>query len=310
MKKMFTRWIVLIVACLTLMVSTATQSVSAQQTYIPRPAPSLTLEQDGISVSLLFETLPQGGVGVVNVTGEGLSNVRASFLDDIISFFPVENEGFYGILAASMSQNPNGYMLDLVALREGGTSVTFNIEIPITIGAFIRETVSVGEDRSYLVSPEIERAEFSRMDAVVGTITGEILWDATRFTFPIDSELTSPYGSFRVMNETTETRHTGWDLRAGVGTPVMAMGAGRVAFAGLLDIRGYQVIIDHGYGVFSGYSHFSQVHVTQGQDISAGQIIGMVGNTGRSSGAHLHWEVMVNGYWINSADFVRMWMPY
>lgn len=310
MIKIRAQWFILVVVCLTLIFSGTSSTVSAQQTYIPRPAPSLSLEQDGITVDLFFETLPQGGVGLVNVTGDGLTNVRASFLDNIVTFFPIEDEGYYGLLAAGMSQNPGTTTLDLVALRDSGASVTFNIEIRIAVGAFIRETVTVPDTLSYLLSPEIERAEFSRMDAVVDTVTEAVLWDATRFNLPIDSQLTSPFGAFRVFNETLESRHTGWDLQATLGTPVRAMGAGRVAYAGLMDIRGYEVLIDHGYGVFSGYSHFSQVHVTQGQEVTAGQIIGLVGNTGRTSGAHFHWEVMVNGYWINSADFIQMWMPF
>ena len=68
-------------------------------------------------------------------------------------------------------------------------------------------------------------------------------------------------------------------------------------------------MIDHGYGVYSGYAHFSQIHVTRGQTITAGQVLGMSGNTGRSSGAHLHWEMVVNGEWVDSLAFIEMWMP-
>jgi murein DD-endopeptidase MepM/ murein hydrolase activator NlpD len=90
----------------------------------------------------------------------------------------------------------------------------------------------------------------------------------------------------------------------------MASAAGRVAFAGRLDIRGNHVIIDHGFGVFTGYSHMSQVNVTRGQLVTRGQILGLSGNSGRSSGPHLHWEVTVNGDWVDSVDFINMWLPY
>lgn len=296
------RYIPLIIAVFALLVA----PVRAQET---RPAPTVSVEQDGITVSLYFNDLQQGRAGLIQVSGDNLTGVRASFLDGIVPFFPIGDEGWYGLLAVGMGQAVNTYDLALVALMDG-TSTTFNIEIPVTNGAFIRETLTIGPERVFLVSPEVERGEFARLDAIDTAVTEEILWDENGFALPINSELTSPFGSFRVFNDSTESRHTGWDLRATTGVPINAMGAGRVAFAGLLDIRGNHVIVDHGYGVFSGYSHMSQVHVTQGQRVSAGQVLGVVGNTGRSGGAHLHWEVMVNGYFVDSADFVEMWIPF
>lgn len=272
------------------------------------PAPVLDVTQDNVTVSFFFDNLAQGTVGVVRVTGDSLTEVRGRFLDAIIEFIPTD-DGYYALLATSISQTARTYILDVVALRGEGDSVTLALDVPVTVGPFISETITVPETRSYLVSPEIERAEFARLDSIVGTVTEEILWDDAGFAFPIASELTSPFGSYRVFNETTEARHTGWDLRAGIGIPVMAMASGRVAFAGLLDIRGNHVIIDHGYGIFSGYSHFSQVHVTQGQTVSAGQVLGTVGTTGRSSGAHLHWEMMVNGYFVDPVIFTELWLP-
>jgi murein DD-endopeptidase MepM/ murein hydrolase activator NlpD len=69
------------------------------------------------------------------------------------------------------------------------------------------------------------------------------------------------------------------------------------------------VVIDHGYGVFTTYSHLSQTHVTRGQSITAGQVIGTVGSSGRTSGAHFHWEIAVNGDFVDAKQFLEMWKP-
>jgi murein DD-endopeptidase MepM/ murein hydrolase activator NlpD len=135
------------------------------------------------------------------------------------------------------------------------------------------------------------------------------LWSNAGFIAPMDSEITSAFGSFRTLNQYTQTRHTGWDFRAPPGTPVRASADGEVAYAGPLDIRGNYVLLDHGFGVFSGYAHFSEMYVTVGQSVAQGEIIGVSGNTGRSNGPHLHWEISVNGEWIDSLQFTEMWLP-
>jgi murein DD-endopeptidase MepM/ murein hydrolase activator NlpD len=87
------------------------------------------------------------------------------------------------------------------------------------------------------------------------------------------------------------------------------MANGVVAFAGQLDIRGNYIVINHGWGVYTGYAHLSQINVERGQTLTAGQIIGASGNSGRSSGPHLHWEIAVNGEWIDGVLFLEMWLP-
>ena len=274
----------------------------------PRPLPETTLNENGAAVELYFDRIPQGQVGLVHVTGNGIATVRARVFNRLVDFFSVKNDGYYGLIAAGMEQNPRTYDLSLFIWHEDGERVTITTQVEVTRGRFIRQDLAVGEDRAYLIDPQVERGEFARLDSVVSQFTTDGLWDST-FQYPIDSELTSPFGAFRTINETVQTRHTGWDMRAPVGVPVKAMGGGRVAYAGQLDIRGNFVLIDHGYGVFSGYAHMSQVHVTRGQSVVQGQIIGVTGNSGRSNGPHMHWEVIVDGQWVDSVEFVQMWLP-
>lgn len=289
---------------------TPTPSPAPVQVVAPteKPAPISTQTLDGITLELYFDTLKQGRVGLLHVIGDGITEARLRFIDQESLFFPVENDGWYGLLAVDMDQNPrNNYEFTVFVGRANNASTTFTGTFGVELGGFIRESITISQDRAYLVDPEIERLEFARMGAIFDNYTQEKFWDG--FQYPINSVLTSPFGVFRTFNASVETRHTGWDLRATVGTPVMAMGSGRVAFAGLMDIRGNHVIIDHGYGIYSGYSHLSQIHVTEGQTVQEGQIIGVSGNTGRSGGAHLHWELVINGYWMDVRDFMATWLP-
>jgi len=276
---------------------------------VPRPAPATVIEQDGVVLEVLFDQLPQGRAGLLHIRGDDVTGARLQFREQLVDFFPAGENSFYGFIAADMDQPQRTYEASVLAFTSDGGRVTLSAPVNVVSGGFIQQEFDVPPDRVYLTSPDVERLEFARLDSVINAVSENRLWAGDGFQPPMDSELTSPYGSFRVFNETLPTRHTGWDLQAPVGTPVMAMGAGTVAYAGLMDIRGNYVLIDHGYGVYSGYAHFSQTHVTRGQEVSRGQVIGMTGNTGRSSGPHLHWEIAVNGLWIDSLDFLQMWLP-
>jgi hypothetical protein len=278
-------------------------------TPIPRPASSNTITQDGVTLELLFTGIVQGQVGVVHVNGTGITGARANLADKLTEFFPVDGDGFYGLLSVDLDQTPSLYPLEVYVDYGAETHVLITAEVQVLQGAFIRQDVTVTSDRAYLLDPQVERNEFARLASLYNNFTLTRYWHGNVFQYPIPSVTTSPFGAFRVFNETLNTRHTGWDLRAAVGTPVMTMTGGVVAFAGLMDVRGNYVFIDHGYGVYSGYAHLSQIHVTRGQEIAAGQIIGMSGDTGRSNGAHFHWEMVVNGNWIDTVQFLQTWLP-
>ena len=98
--------------------------------------------------------------------------------------------------------------------------------------------------------------------------------------------------------------HGGTDLGLAFGTPVLAANDGTVVLAELLDVRGNMVIIDHGGGVFTGYGHMSELDVKPGDRVTQGQVIGKVGSTGLSTGAHLHWEVSVSGVLVDGLRWV------
>jgi hypothetical protein len=274
------------------------------------PPPFETITTDGLTLDVLFGRLQQGRVGLLRLTGDDIIGARLRFFDKTTEFFADSAGAWYGLVVVGMDVTASRtYTFTVQAMRGDGPTVSMTGDVDVTLGGFIRQEVNVPGDRGYLIDPMVERSEFARLDSIFSVYTAERLWAEDGFQYPVNAETTSPFGSFRVFNGTTEARHTGWDIRAPVGTPVMAMGSGKVAYAGLLDIRGNHVIIDHGYGIFSGYSHFSQIHVTAGQTVTRGQIIGVTGNTGRSSGPHLHWEMTVNGEWIDSRDFLETWMP-
>lgn len=286
-----------------------TPGLAASPTPIPRPLPLNTLTAEGATVEFFFTELRQGQTGLLRVFGAGMAGARARFLNNLIDFFPM-SDGFYGLLAVSMEQSARAYDLDLFVWYDDGARQTINTQVAVVTGRFIRQDVTLNQDKAYLIDPEVERDELARLESIFSAATLERLWDASGFQMPIPGgELTSPFGAFRTFNQTFQTRHTGWDIRATLGQPILASATGRVAFAGFMDIRGNLVVIDHGYGVFTTYAHLGQVHVTRGQSVTQGQVLGTVGSTGRTSGPHFHWETAVNGAFVDADQFMLMWKP-
>ncbi|WP_411376617.1 M23 family metallopeptidase [Desulfurobacterium thermolithotrophum] len=117
-----------------------------------------------------------------------------------------------------------------------------------------------------------------------------------RFYSPLKKlTITTPFGAKRIINGKKRSIHWGIDLKAPLGTPVFASLSGRVVLARDFYYTGNTIIIDHGLGIYTLYAHLSKLLVKEGQIVRAGQKIGKVGSTGRSTGPHLHFGIYVNG---------------
>lgn len=120
-----------------------------------------------------------------------------------------------------------------------------------------------------------------------------------------DYEISSGFGARRDPLNGRRAMHQGLDLKAPLRTPIHATGPGTVAFAGYKGRYGRMVEVDHGLGVMTRYAHLAAIHVKRGQAVREGSRIGLLGNSGRTSGPHLHYEVVVDGVANNPHRFIR-----
>lgn len=128
--------------------------------------------------------------------------------------------------------------------------------------------------------------------------TGSMMW-------PVRGRITSTFGYRRSPFWRIGNRHTGIDIANSHGTPIQAADGGEVIFSGWWDGYGKAVIIDHGKGISTVYGHMSRLYMQKGQTVMKGQVIGLLGSTGYSTGPHLHFEVRKNGTPMNPAR----WLP-
>ena len=118
---------------------------------------------------------------------------------------------------------------------------------------------------------------------------------------PISGTITSRFG---VVSSIRTSRHSGLDIAAPTGTKIKAAASGTVTYSGYKGTYGYLVIITHENGVQTYYAHCSKLYATVGQQVNQGDVIAAVGNTGNSTGPHLHLEVRVNGVAYNPQNYV------
>ena len=118
---------------------------------------------------------------------------------------------------------------------------------------------------------------------------------------PMSGTITSRFGA---ASSRRVSRHTGLDIAASTGTKIKAAAGGTVTFSGYKGSYGYMVVINHGNGVETYYGHCSKLYVTAGQKVNQGDVIAAVGNTGNSTGPHLHLEIRVNGVAYNPQNYL------
>jgi murein DD-endopeptidase MepM/ murein hydrolase activator NlpD len=225
--------------------------------------------------------------------------------------FAAQEDVYYALFGVHALAEPGNFALALLATDAAGDEIYWSRTIEVLAGDYGYEEIILTEERDSMLDPVAIATERERLGQIKTVFNPERYWDGL-FARPIDTPLTSFFGTRRLYQSPSYESygyHEGVDFDGEVGSPVYAPAAGVVVLAEPLFVRGNAVVIDHGWGIYTGYWHLSQIDVEVGQRVAPGDQIALVGHTGLSTGAHLHWDFWVNGTNVNALQWTEQSFP-
>jgi Peptidase family M23 len=248
----------------------------------------------------------QGDIVELKIPGIGLTTLEGRMGKATIPFFSSGSGHYTAVVGADLEAKPGLATVMIKGTTTTGIHRDSQMTLLIKPKSFKKESFSVGAEFDQL-SPEVlerirkDQDEFSR---VFMTSAPDRLWEGP-FLLPISSEVSSPFGYRRVINGAPRAPHTGVDLRAALGSEVVAANHGRVVLLGDFFFSGHSLVLDHGAGLYTMYFHLSEFKVEMGDTVRKGNVIGLSGMTGRVTGPHLHWGARINGARIDPFELVN-----
>jgi murein DD-endopeptidase MepM/ murein hydrolase activator NlpD len=265
----------------------------APPTEQPPAATATAATGDEQSLEVSPAAVPQGGVFVVRLRNAPPEPTPVVFFSGVSHAMLLQAQLWWAVIGVA-ANFPPGQEAVQISTDTGADGLPI-VTVTVNDAAFPEENIDLPPETSQLLTdaPAIQD-ETQILDSLYAGLTRERNWSGP-FVMPAAGALGDTFGMKRSFNGGPFSNHTGVDILAAEGDPVVAANDGRVVYTGALQLRGTTIVIDHGAGVFTGYHHLSQINVVQGQTVSRGESIGAVGATGLVTAAHLHWELIVRG---------------
>jgi biotin carboxyl carrier protein len=200
-----------------------------------------------------------------------------------------------GLIGIDLDVKPGTYPIEVAVTPLGSAVLASEQQLTVTDKSYPVRRLRVAP--AFVDPPAGDVARIQQDAAALQTIFETAVsprqWQGA-FQAPVNESPNSSFGSRSIYNGQPRSPHSGTDFGASAGTPVAAPAAGTVALARPLYFTGNTVILDHGLGLYSLLAHLQEIGVKEGEQVTRGHVVGLVGGTGRVTAPHLHWGVRLN----------------
>lgn len=262
-----------------------------------------TLGKIGFEVSSL--TVKQGELIVMTAHDINPLEIKFSSPFNVTPVWVAVDDHFAALIPIKFTYEPGEYLIEVSA---GDRNEEFLINV--TDGEFDTQYLTVDESvtSSTIDNSAANDEYFKKAQPVKSISKSEIMWEG-EFIMPVEGEITTSFGSGRVVNDKPSDRHGGIDIAAERGTPVKAANSGEVIFSEFLQLTGNTICIEHGMGLKTWYYHMDSLEAVSGERVKKGETIGTIGSTGFSTGPHLHFAVAVSAVYIDPYLVIENELP-
>ncbi|WP_297432061.1 M23 family metallopeptidase [Sulfurimonas sp.] len=182
------------------------------------------------------------------------------------------------------------------------------LRLDVLVGEYKKEQIKVSSKKVNPKAASVKKRiakEYKEAMQIYNTVDKKS-YISKKFILPLESNITSPFGTARVYNNSLKGYHSGTDFHAKMGTPIKAANDGRVVLARKRFYSGGTVIIDHGEGIYTCYFHLSSFKVKKGAFVKRSEIIALSGKSGRVTGPHLHFSARVDGVQVDPLQLITL----
>jgi len=254
------------------------------------------------------KTVKNANTVLLEIKKQNITDVKLTFDKQNIDFFknPFKINTYYALLPVSYYQKKKDYRV-IISYIENGKKIFKGKSLKVIDGKYKSEVINVPKTKFKPKPSRIKRTkkEYAQAIKVYNSTSNEILWNE-EFIHPLNSKITSNFGTKRVYNGKLKSYHSGTDFRAKIGTPILASNSGIVRISQNRFYSGGSIVIDHGQGVYSCYFHLSKMNYETGDFIKKGDILGLSGSTGRVTGPHLHFSFRIHGIQVNPLNAISL----
>lgn len=251
-------------------------------------------------VTISPKRIGPGDIAIVTVKGAS-GPVEGTLLKKDLHFN--DSKGTYKAIAGiDLNTEPGTYTLELNI-----SGKTVSRDVAISKKKYPVQRLTLREDQ-VILSPENEARAERELKKVssIWPVDSQRLWNGG-FVDPLPGkEVTTPFGVRRIINNIPKSSHSGVDLAAETGEPVRAPNDGVAVLVDDQFFSGNSLILDHGQGIYTMFFHLSQINVRMGQAVMKGDVIGLVGATGRLTGPCLHWGARVQGARVDPLQLMKL----